>query len=123
MNYFQRKKLALLSIVNNVKGFVRTVSGAMPLTLESCLDNDSIIDYKIYGESIQDGIPTPDAPVEILSVGEPTINLYTGESEYVFSATTNKTHHSFYEAFKIGKTYTLYCYIDNTLGTGIAKSI
>lgn len=32
-------------------------------------------DYKIYGESVQNGTPSPEAPVEIMSVGEKTINL------------------------------------------------
>ena len=32
-------------------------------------------DYKIYGNSIQDGTPSPETPVEIQSVGEKTINL------------------------------------------------
>lgn len=124
MNYLQKKKLAFMSIINNISGgvagFVRTVMGLLPLTLNDCVDSDSIIDYKIYGESVQDGTPTPDAPVEIGSVGERTINLYTGEREYTFSATTNVNHHSFYEALEIGKTYTLYCYIDNSLGVGNA---
>ena len=32
-------------------------------------------DYKIYGNSIQEGTPSTDSPVEIQSVGEKTINL------------------------------------------------
>lgn len=67
MTYLQKKKLAFMSIVNQVKGFVRSVSGTLPLTLEGCVDEESIIDYKIYGQSIQDG--------EIESVGEKTHNL------------------------------------------------
>ena len=76
MNYLQRKKLAFMSIVNQVKGFVRTVLGVPPLTLLDCVDDKSIIDYKIYGNSIQDGEPTPDNPIEVESVGEKTINLF-----------------------------------------------
>ena len=34
MNYFQKKKLFLMSIVNKVKGFIRTVTGSPPITLE-----------------------------------------------------------------------------------------
>lgn len=75
MNYLQKKKLAFMSIVNQVKGFVRTVMGALPLTLEGCVDEKSIIDYKIYGQSVQDGEPTPDNPIEVESVGEKTKNL------------------------------------------------
>jgi hypothetical protein len=96
------------------------VTGAPPLRLDFSTGED-LVDYKVYGESMQDGTPTPDAPVEILSVGEPTINLYCGKSEFTYSTTTNTTNSSFYETFKVGKTYTLYCYIDNTQGTGIAN--
>lgn len=44
-------------------------------------------------------------------------NLYGGESEFVLSTTTNSTHQSYYDAFKVGKTYTLFGFIDNTQGT------
>lgn len=33
-------------------------------------------DYKIYGNSEQNGTPSPEAPVEIVSVGDRTINLF-----------------------------------------------
>lgn len=58
-----------MSIVNSVKGFVRTVLGIPPLTLPDCVDTDSIINYTIDGNSVQDGTPTPEAPVEVESVG------------------------------------------------------
>lgn len=70
MNYLQRKKLAFMSIVNKVKGFIREASGIPPLLLEDCVDSDSLIDWKLYGNSVQDGEPTPEAPVEVVSVGE-----------------------------------------------------
>lgn len=76
MNYLQKKKLAFMSIVNRVKGFIRTITGALPLTLEGCVDEDSIIDYTLYGQSVQNGTPTPDTPVEVESVGEKTRNLF-----------------------------------------------
>lgn len=70
MNYLQKKKLAFMSIVNRVKGFVRTVTGTLPLMLEGCVDEESIIDYTLYGQSVQDGTPTPETPIEVESVGE-----------------------------------------------------
>ena len=70
MNYFQKKKLAFMSIVNRVKGFIRTITGALPLTLEGCVDEESIIDYTLYGQSVQNGTPTPTTPIEVESVGE-----------------------------------------------------
>lgn len=76
MNYLQRKKLAFMSIINKVKGFIRSISGVPPLALKDCVDEDSLIDYKIYGDSVQNGTPTPETPVEVQSVGEKTINLF-----------------------------------------------
>lgn len=70
MNYLQRKKLAFIKAVNSVKGFVRSIAGIPPLTLPNCVDNKSVINYSIYGNSAQDGIPTPANPIEIESVGE-----------------------------------------------------
>ena len=75
MNYLQKKKLAFMSIVNKVKGFVRTIIGIPPLTLPNCVDEDSVIGYKIYGDSVQDGTPSPDNPIEVVSVGEKTGNI------------------------------------------------
>ena len=49
----QRRKLAFLSIVNQIKGFARKVVGKTPLTLTNCVDDKSLIDYKIYGDSVQ----------------------------------------------------------------------
>lgn len=49
-------------------------SGVPPITLQKCKGVD-LVDYKIYGNSVQDGTPTPDNPVEIESVGEKTKNL------------------------------------------------
>ena len=71
------KKKAILSVIGKVKGFVRSVSGTPPIALEACADNMSIIDYKIHGNSIQDGTPSPDNPVEVQSVGE----LVTDETD------------------------------------------
>lgn len=75
MNYLQLKKRAFMKVVNSIKGTVRTASGIPPLMFEGCVDNDSLIGCTIYGNSIQDGTPTPDTPVEIESVGEKTKNL------------------------------------------------
>ena len=76
MNYLQKKKLAFMSIVNSVKGFIRTITGVFPLTLTNCVDEESITDYTIYGDSVQNGTPTPDNPIEVESVGEKTKNLF-----------------------------------------------
>lgn len=77
MNYLEMKKKALHLIVGKVKGFVRSVTGTPPIALEACADNASIIDYKIHGNSFQDGTPSPDNPIEVQSVGE----LVTDETD------------------------------------------
>ena len=89
MNYLQKKKQAFMSIVNSIKGFVRSVSGAPPITLENCPDDHSLINYQIFGNSIQDGEPTPAAPVDIETVGEKTINL-VNYKDFVKSGKTRK---------------------------------
>ena len=76
MNSLQKKKLAFMSIVNRVKGFVRTITGVLPLTLEGCVDEESIIDYTLYGQCVQDGTPSINNPVEVESVGDFSKNLF-----------------------------------------------
>lgn len=80
MKYLEMKKRAFMSIVNAVKGFVRKVSGTPPITLPDCVDNDSIISYSIEGNSVQNGEPTPENPIEVESVGEKTENLFDAEN-------------------------------------------
>ena len=54
-------------------------SGLLPLTLNKCKGVD-LVDYKIYGESVQDGEPTPEAPIEVESVGDRTKNLFNNDT-------------------------------------------
>ena len=49
---------------------LKAISGILPLTIGDCADNQSIANYKMYGNSVQNGIPTPANPIEIESVGE-----------------------------------------------------
>lgn len=41
-----------------------------PLTLENCKKNKKMKQLDVYGNSVQDGTPTPDNPIELESVGE-----------------------------------------------------
>lgn len=82
MNYLQKKKLAFMSIVNQIKGFVRTVTGVPPLSLPDCVDNDSLINYTIDGNSVQNGTPTPENSVEVKSVGEKTENIFDSSKKW-----------------------------------------
>ena len=108
----------------DLSGNIYTISEAQMIDGKVNILNstgDDLVDYKIYGNSVQNGTPSPDNPIEIQSVGDKTNNLYGGQSEYTLSKVTNDTHMSFYKAFEIGKTYTLFCYIDNTQGTANAQ--
>ena len=53
-----------------------TVSGN-PIMLADHAEGVPVIDYKIYGNSVQDGTPSPENPIEIESVGE----LVTDEAD------------------------------------------
>ena len=97
MKYLEMKKRAFMSIVNAVKGFVRTVSGIPPITLPDCVDNDSLISYSISGNSVQNGEPTPENPVEVESVGEKIKNLFDYTAfcnEYNAVNTNNSNYHA-----------------------------
>lgn len=60
------------------QGFNREISGTPPLTLDAIGKN--VLMYKIYGNSIQNGTPSPDNPVEVQSVGEPVFaKLYDSD--------------------------------------------
>ena len=50
------------------EGFKNKVNG-YPLILKHSKGR-KLLDYKIYGNSVQDGTPTPDNPIEIQSVGD-----------------------------------------------------
>lgn len=50
----KRKKFTFRSIANNIKGFVRTVSGKPPLKLWACVDTNSVIIYRITGKGVGD---------------------------------------------------------------------
>lgn len=51
-----------------------------PLLLENCKKNKRMKDFKVYGNSVQNGTPTPENPIEVQSVGEKTKNLYDAKT-------------------------------------------
>lgn len=57
-------------------------------------DNGKIQDMILYGKSVQDGIPTPDAPVEIQSVVNPSIKMI-GKNLAYLDQTYNTSHDMF----------------------------
>lgn len=50
-------------------------SGTLPLMTTYPTKGKNLLNYQIYGNSIQDGTPTPSTPVEIVSVGDRTFNM------------------------------------------------
>lgn len=52
-------------------------------------DNGKIMDMMLYGKSLQDGTPTPENPVEIKSVVNPTIKITNEDGLNVQSVTLN----------------------------------
>ena len=57
---------------NNVifeQGFTRETSGVPPITTPTLSTGKNLRNYKIYGNSVQDGTPTTSNPVQIESVG------------------------------------------------------
>ena len=46
-----------------------TVSGESSYTISNAVDYP-LLGLNLYGKSVQDGTPTPDAPVDIVSVGD-----------------------------------------------------
>lgn len=73
MTLLERRR-ALISAFTR---FIKTVVGKLPLLLTACVNDKSTVGYKLYGESVQDGTPTPDNPVKVESVGE----LVTDETD------------------------------------------
>jgi hypothetical protein len=54
----------------------QTITGTSPLTFKAL--GQPLTNYTILGNSYQGGTPSPDNPVEVVSVGEKTENLYNG---------------------------------------------
>lgn len=64
-NSFDKETQETLS---NISEPIKEAEGSPILLTDSAESN--LIDFKAYGRSTQDGTPTPDAPVDIVSVGE-----------------------------------------------------
>ena len=57
------------------QGFDREDSGSTPLTTSHEAIGKNLLDYKVYGNSVQNGTPTPSTPIEIESVGDKSKNI------------------------------------------------
>ena len=59
------KKLIWLHILQGASAIIKTVTGTAPLVLTNAV-NKAITELTQYGKCVQDGTPTPDAPVDIV---------------------------------------------------------
>lgn len=60
------------------KGFTRETSGTVPLTINGI--GKDLKDWSITGNTVQNGTPTPENPVEVVGVGDRTGNLFNLQS-------------------------------------------
>lgn len=61
----------------------QTISGDLPLSVIP-RQPKSIKDWTLYGKTVQNGTPTPDAPIDIQGVGDRTANLLPIEPKTVY---------------------------------------
>ena len=80
MNYLQKKKQAIIMML--AAQIIKTAQG-YPVAINDC-ESGTAVDYTVYGNSVQDGTPTPESPVEIQSVGDLTKNLLPNDWESGF---------------------------------------
>jgi len=62
----------------------KTLEGPFPI--ECFTSSNKLRNYRIYGNTIQDGTPTPETPVEVQGCGEQTENLFDKDTAVVYSA-------------------------------------
>ena len=110
MSYL-RKKLQAIMACADFKGYLREVTG-YPLTLTDCMGSD-LVSLSVTGNAVQDGTPSPDAPVEVQGVGERTGNLFDISGSVAISGGTIAV-----EGTKITFTTT-----DNCYGVTLAQNI
>lgn len=53
---------------NATASVIKTLSGALPLSFTA--NGQPLLDYTLYGATVQDGMPTPDAPVDVVGCGD-----------------------------------------------------
>jgi hypothetical protein len=63
---------------------VSEISGVPPLHFTS--RGEQLLDYRIYGNTVQDGTPAPENPAEVQGVGEQTENLFDKDVAVVYNA-------------------------------------
>lgn len=69
--YFKQR---LVPFFNGVYGKLRKLVSGNPIVIADA-SNEPLETLRVFGKSTQDGTPTPDAPVEVVGVENPTINV------------------------------------------------
>lgn len=132
MNRQQIKKWSLLRHLN-FKGYKRTASGN-PLNMVKVMFPSQLT---IYGNAVQDGTPSPDAPVEVQLCGDRTGNLLdvtpirgnqievTDNKIYLsyYSCVTNISPEYFLEMTGLNPGDTITCSNDTEIIHGVANSV
>lgn len=73
----------------------------------------NIRNYEVYGNSVQDGVPTPESPVEIQSVGDLVTDTESEHYGKYDIPITVKSKSTAYEPYKGGET--IHIYLDEPL--------
>ena len=89
MNNLQMLKKAMLAYVSAVKFIWSEIAYPLSIVGKKFMN---LRGYRVYGNSIQDGTPTPETPVEIQSVGDLTKNLFDTQGWYSWLRTFTTTY-------------------------------
>lgn len=92
---------------------------------------EPFVDVELYGESVQEGTPTPDSPSEIENIEgknkfnykklTPTFNINGDEKEFTITAPNVGTTVYEYTGFKTSKQYTLSGFYSSTSLNGVFR--
>lgn len=93
--------------LSNISEPIKETEGSPILITDSAESN--LIDFKAYGRSTQDGTPTPDAPIDIVSIGESgTLEIKSeGKNLYDVSLDTTRTNVGVTATINSNQTMTL----------------
>lgn len=83
MNQYLRRKIWTLNRSGKFRGYLRTVSG-YPVTLTDCMVGQPV-SMAVDGNAVQDGTPSPDAPVEVQLCGDNALSEGYTAVEYIES--------------------------------------
>ena len=73
------------------KGFLREkTSTTLPITFGGV--GKDLKDYRVYGNTVQNGTPTPDTPIDMISCGDKTKNLFDKENYNYITAYLNASN-------------------------------